>query len=71
MLKSVFQQECLKRGVLFSGSHNICFSHTNGDINYTLRVYNTALAIVGEALKKNNLKKILKGKPVEPVFRKA
>ena len=33
ILKSLFQQECLKRGILFSGGHNICYSHTDDDID--------------------------------------
>lgn len=71
VLKSLFQQECIKRGILFTGSHNICFSHSNKDINYALKVYSTVLKIMKEAIKKNKVKKMLKGKPVEPVFRKA
>jgi len=71
LLKSLFQQECIKRGILFTGAHNICFSHTNKDIDYTLRVYCTVLEIIKEAIRKNKVKKLLKGEPVKPVFRKA
>jgi len=71
VLKSLFQQECIKRGILFAGSHNICFSHSNRDVDYTLRVYNTVLGILRDALHKNDIKRRLKGRPVEPVFRKA
>lgn len=70
LLKSVFQQECIKRGILFTGGHNICFSHSNKDIEYTLRVYRTVLEIVRKAIDKNRVKNLLEGKPVEPVFRK-
>ena len=70
LLKSLFQQECIKRGILFTGAHNICFSHTNKDIDYTLKVYRTVLEIIKEAKSKNIVKKLLKGKPVEPVFRR-
>ncbi|MFN7088745.1 MAG: aminotransferase class III-fold pyridoxal phosphate-dependent enzyme [Candidatus Paceibacteria bacterium] len=69
-LKSLFQQECIKRGILFTGNHNICFSHTNKDIDYTLRVYRTVLEIIKDAIEKNKVKKLLEGKPVKPVFRK-
>jgi glutamate-1-semialdehyde 2,1-aminomutase/spore coat polysaccharide biosynthesis protein SpsF len=70
LLKSLFQQECIRRGILFSGAHNICFSHSDRDVDYTLRVYNTALKIIKEAIHKNKVRKMLDGKPVEPVFRK-
>jgi glutamate-1-semialdehyde 2,1-aminomutase/spore coat polysaccharide biosynthesis protein SpsF len=69
-LKSLFQQECIKRGILFTGNHNICFSHTSKDIDYTLRVYRTVLEIIKDAIKKNKVKELLKGQPVKPVFRK-
>lgn len=70
MLKSLFQQECIKRNILFTGSHNICFSHSNKDIDYALRVYSTVLEIIAKAIKEKTIKKLLKGKPVQPVFRK-
>lgn len=70
LLKSLFQQECLKRKVLFTDDHNICFSHTDKDIDYTLRVYRTALDILGDAISKNKVRKLLEGEPVRPVFRK-
>lgn len=69
-LKSLFQQECLKRGILFSGGHNVCFSHGPGDIDTTLRVYQTAMEIVAEAIRKENVSERLEGKPVQPVFRR-
>lgn len=70
MLKSLFQQECIRRGILFSGGHNICHSHTNKDIDYTLRVYMTVLEIIKDAIDKHKVEKLLKGKPVKPIFRR-
>ncbi len=69
-LKSLFQQECLKRGVLFAGAHNICLSHGPEEIHWTLRVYRTAMEILAEAIKKGNVKERLEGEPVQPVFRR-
>jgi glutamate-1-semialdehyde aminotransferase/spore coat polysaccharide biosynthesis protein SpsF (cytidylyltransferase family) len=71
LLKSLFQQECLKRGVLFSGGHNICYSHSPADIDHTLRVYRTALQILAETIRGGDVEKRLEGKAVEPVFRRA
>jgi glutamate-1-semialdehyde 2,1-aminomutase/spore coat polysaccharide biosynthesis protein SpsF len=71
LLKSLFQQECLKRGILFSGGHNICFSHTDADIDRTLRVYRTALEILAQAIGEGDVSDKLEGKPMEPVFRQA
>ena len=71
LVKSLFQQECLKRGVLFSGGQMICFSHSSADIEQTLRVYRSAMEIVGAALRHGNVGEKLEGAPVEPVFRRA
>jgi len=70
LIKSLFQQECLKRGVLFSNGHNLCFSHSADDIEYTLRVYRAAMEIVGEAIRQDKVSERLEGKPVQPVFRR-
>jgi len=70
LLKSLFQQECIKRGILFTASHNICFSHKNKDIEYTLRVYYTTLNIIKKAIEEGNILKYLRGEPVKPIFRK-
>ena len=70
-LKSLFQQECLKRGVLFSGGQNICYSHSGPDIEHTLRVYRTALDILSQAVREGDALDRLEGEPVQPVFRRA
>lgn len=70
-LKSLFQQECLRRGVLFSGGQNICYSHSNADIERTLRVYRTAMEILAEAIQSGDVLQKLDGEPVQPVFRQA
>ena len=69
LLKSLFQQECIKRGVLFTGGHNISFSHSPEDIDNTLEVYQTALGIVADAIRKEGVAMGLEGEPVQPVFR--
>lgn len=70
-LKSLFQQECLKRGILYSGDHDICFSHSPADVAQTLRVYRTAMEVLGEAVRTQTVRERLEGPPVQPVFRKA
>jgi glutamate-1-semialdehyde 2,1-aminomutase/spore coat polysaccharide biosynthesis protein SpsF len=70
-LKSLFQQECLKRGVLFLGGHNMSYSHSDADVDQTLRVYRTAMEICSMALKEGDVLERLEGPPVQPVFRHA
>ena len=60
LMKSLFMQECLKRGVLFSGVQNICLSHSSGDIDTTLRVYRSAMEILARAVAAGNVEKASK-----------
>ncbi|HMS65889.1 MAG TPA: aminotransferase class III-fold pyridoxal phosphate-dependent enzyme [Ignavibacteria bacterium] len=69
-MKSLVQQEMIKNGILWSGFHNMCFSHTNEDVKYTLKVYEKVLPLLKKAVDGKNVKDYLKGESVEPVFRK-
>jgi glutamate-1-semialdehyde aminotransferase len=69
-MKSLVQQEMIKLGILWGGFHNMCYAHTGDDIQYTLRAYDTVLPILKKAVEEKNISNYLKGKPVEPVFRK-
>jgi glutamate-1-semialdehyde aminotransferase len=70
LIKSVLQQELIKCGILWSGYHNMSFSHTDEDIDYTLKAYNHCLKIVKNAFDNNTLNEMLLGEPLKPVFRK-
>jgi glutamate-1-semialdehyde aminotransferase len=70
ILKSIVQQEMIKRGVLWGGFHNMCFSHSDDDISYTLKMYEEVLPILKTAIESGNAKDFLEGEPVEQVFRK-
>jgi glutamate-1-semialdehyde aminotransferase len=69
-IKALVQQEMIKRGILWGGFHNMCFSHTDVDIEYTIKVYREVLPILKKAVDENNVMKYLNGEPVAPVFRK-
>ncbi|HSD64579.1 MAG TPA: aminotransferase class III-fold pyridoxal phosphate-dependent enzyme [Ignavibacteriaceae bacterium] len=69
-MKSLVQQEMIKRGILWGGFHNMSFSHSDEDINYTLNVYKEVLSILKKAVDEKNVAGYLRGEPVEPVFRK-
>ncbi len=69
-MKSLVQQEMIKRGVLWGGFHNMCLSHTDEDIEYTLKAYSVVLPTLKKAVDEKNVKGYLKGEAVEPVFRK-
>ena len=69
-MKSFVQQELFKRGILWSGFHNMCFTHTDTDIEHTLAAYREVLPLLRQAIANNEVSSLLKGKPVEAVFRK-
>lgn len=67
--KSLFQQEVLKRGVLFNGAQHVSLSHTDQEIEQTLDVYREALTVLRYAVDNECATELLEGKPIEPVFR--
>lgn len=69
-IKALVQQEMIKRGILWGGFHNMSYSHSDKDIDYTLKTYRDVLPILKKAVEENNVKGYLKGEPVAPVFRK-
>lgn len=70
LMKSLLQQEMLKRGVLWSGFHTMCFSHSDADVAHVLSAYREALPILKQGVEKAQLAEMLLGEPIEPVFRK-
>jgi len=45
------------------------YSHSDSDIDQTLRVYRSALEIVSQAIKADDALSRIKGDLVEPIFR--
>lgn len=70
-LKSLFQQECIRRGILLGGGHNLCYSHSDGDIQEALRVYREGMEILAEAVRQGDAEQRLEGPAVQPIFRRA
>jgi glutamate-1-semialdehyde aminotransferase len=68
--KSLVQQELLRHGVLWSGFHNMSYSHSDTDVEHVLRAYDLALDALVRAIEKNDLAGAIQGRPVQPVFRK-
>jgi glutamate-1-semialdehyde aminotransferase len=68
--KSIMQQEMIKRGILWQGFHNMSFSHSDADVDYTLQALEQSLSVLKNAVENNKLKETLRGEPVQPVFRK-
>lgn len=69
-MKSLLQQEMIKRGILWGGFHNMSYSHTDEDIEYTLKAYKDALPVLKKAVEEKNVRSYLRGETVKPVFRR-
>ena len=70
LIKSLYQQEAISRGILAAGYHAPCLAHTLEDVQRTLDAYDAAFASMSEGLHRGDLHGRLKGEPVRPVFRK-
>lgn len=68
-IRSLFLQECVKRGVLFGVPIFISFSHSPRDIELTLDVASQALAVVERAIKAGDLQSRMEGEMAGEVFR--
>jgi glutamate-1-semialdehyde aminotransferase len=69
-MKSLLQQELFARGILWSGFHNMSFSHTDADVAHALTAYREALMVLKQAVDTASVRQTLLGAPVEPVFRR-
>jgi len=71
VLRSLFQQEVLRRGILTHGAHLVSFAHNDATVDETLAAYREAFAILATAVANDNIESHLVGKPIQPVFRQA
>jgi glutamate-1-semialdehyde aminotransferase len=69
-MKTLVQQELIRRGILWSGTHNFCFSHSEADVDYTLDAFADAFSVLEAAVATGQLEAQLCGEPVQAVFRK-
>lgn len=68
-LKSLFQQEVVKQGILFNGNHLVTYAHSDADIEYTLEAYHAALSVLASALDgSRNILDYLDGPAIQPIF---
>lgn len=69
--RSYVMQECVKRGLLYFGHHNICFAHDEPEIDFTLRIFSEVMPLVAAAYQAGDFRARLEGASVEPIFRRA
>lgn len=64
--RDFIQQECVKRGMLFLGAHNICMAHRAAEINKVVEVYAEVWELMNET---EDLVQALDGEPSNVPFR--
>ena len=68
-MRTLFNQEVIKRGVLFQGIFCPCFSHTDEDVDHILWAFDEAMKVYRKGLS-DGYQKYLTGDIIKPVFRK-
>ena len=69
VLKNLFQQEAVKRGVLVISTHNMTAAHDGPAVQETLEVYAEVLKTLAGWIDDPNPVRFLEGKMSQPVFR--
>ncbi|OGH64040.1 MAG: hypothetical protein A2821_03480 [Candidatus Magasanikbacteria bacterium RIFCSPHIGHO2_01_FULL_41_23] len=70
VLKTIFLQETIKRGLLFQGAFPLSYSHKSAEVVKTLKVMDEVMAVYKKVLADKNRNKYLVGEAIKPVFRK-
>ena len=69
LLKNLFQQEAVKRGVLILVTHNVTAAHDSAAIHQTLEIYAEVLKTLASWLGDSDPARYLEGPMTQPVFR--
>jgi glutamate-1-semialdehyde 2,1-aminomutase len=70
-LKSILQQELVRRGILWTGYHALSWTHTSKEINLTLNAYDESMSVVKNIMTKGmRIRDYIEGSTIKPVFRK-
>ena len=68
-MRSLFTQECVKRGLLLLATHNVTAAHDPLAIEKTLKVYAEVCKTVAKWLSDRDPEQYLEGEMIQPVFR--
>jgi glutamate-1-semialdehyde aminotransferase len=68
-LKSLFQQEFLKRGILTLGTHNLNATLSDADVEHVVAAYREVMPILADAIMNDDIEKRLQGSMIEVIFK--
>jgi glutamate-1-semialdehyde 2,1-aminomutase/spore coat polysaccharide biosynthesis protein SpsF len=69
VIRTYVQKQMIQHGVLLLGSHNVCYAHTQEDIDHVIWAWERTLLGLARELEKPGLVDRLGCEPVRPVFR--
>lgn len=69
LLRSLFQQECARRGVLTHGNHMLSTAHDDAVIAQTVSAYQQIFPILADAIRSGDAASRLEGPPMQAVIR--
>jgi glutamate-1-semialdehyde aminotransferase len=68
-LKSLFQQEFIKRGILTLGTHNLNATLSDADVEHISGAYEEVMPVLAQAIKDDNAAELLEGEIIQVIFR--
>jgi len=68
-IKTLFLQEMFARGILAIGTHNLSYAVSSADVAKILAAYDEVIGILKQAVEGNELKKMLRCEPLQPLFK--
>ncbi|MDD5523583.1 MAG: aspartate aminotransferase family protein, partial [Kiritimatiellae bacterium] len=68
-IKTFFLQEAFARGILTTGTHNMCYAHGEKEVDRLIEVYKEIFLLTKETVEKRRLREMLKCEPVRPAFK--
>lgn len=68
-IRTLFLQEMYRRGILTVGTHNLSYAHQQPELDKLFSAYEEVLALIADALSKQDIQQRLECKVLEPLFK--
>jgi hypothetical protein len=69
-MKTLFQQEMLRRGILFSGSQFLSLAHQDAEIQQTIFAYQESMRVLRVAIDNDAVDSLTQGQCNEVIFKR-
>ncbi|MBF0308643.1 MAG: aminotransferase class III-fold pyridoxal phosphate-dependent enzyme [Magnetococcales bacterium] len=68
-IRTLLFQELFQRGILFIGTHNLCYAHGDAEIDRLMEVYDEVFPLLRRAVLEGEMERLLRCAPIQPLFR--